>query len=156
MSSLRARPLRRVRHEVVALVMLSVVPIAIALAFPRDLFSFRALPSGDVSPTCAFVNLTAEEEQAALTAARASWQADSRGARHMRVDLSTGDLPPAPVRPVIATRPPQACPGSVGGYIPESLPPTVAAGAAEEIKPDKAEASSVKNAFTREELLKID
>ncbi len=156
MSSLTARPLKRVRNEVFTLIMLSAVPIAIALAFPHELFSFRAIPAGEVRPTCAFVNLTAEEEQAALTAARASWQVDSRGARHMRVDLSTGDLPPAPVRPVIATRPARERSDSIGGYIPESLPPSVAAGAAGEIKPDKTEPASVKSAFTREELLKID
>ncbi len=157
MSSVAAKPLRRVRHEIFALSLVAAVPLAIVFAFPLDAFSFRARQKGDdVRPSCAFVTLTDEEERAALSTARTSWQVDARGVKHMRVDISTSDLPPAPVRPVIATRPPRRAAIEVPEYVPDALPPTVAAPAAVQMKAEADASPSAKAAFSREELLKID
>ncbi len=157
MSSFRAKPLRRIRHELFALGLVSVVPVAIGFAFPREALTFRSRGRAEhVRPTCAFVTLTADEERAALTAARTSWQVDARGARHMRVDIMSGELPPAPMKPVVPTRPTHHAAFAVPEYVPNLLPPTVAAPRAAVIKPDAEDPSFARMPFPRKELLKID
>ena len=157
MSSAAARSFRRIRHEAFVLALIAAVPLAIVSAFPLEAFSFRArTKGGEVRPSCAFVTLTDEEERAALSTARTSWQVDARGVKRMRVDISTSELPPAPVRPVIAERPPRRAAIEIPEYVPGALPPTVAAPAAAQIKAEAGASSSAKPAFSREELLKID
>lgn len=157
MSPVAASSPRRVRQEIFALAIVAAVPLAIVGAFPLEAFSFRAGPNGDAArPSCAFVTLTDEEERAALLTARTSWQVDARGVKRMRADISADDLPPAPVRPVIAARPPRRAAAEIPEYIPDALPPTVAAPSPAEIRAEADASSSAKAAFSREELLKID
>lgn len=156
MTVVRAKPMRSVGRELVSLALMASVPVAIALVFPYEAMNFRAERGVEPRAACAFVTLGEEEERAALASARTAWQVDSRSVRHLRVDLTSGDdLPPAPVRPVIAARPPRgACAASGAAYVPNALPPTVAAPAPAVIAPDAAPPAA-KPAFSREELLKI-
>lgn len=157
MNSVTAKPLKRVKHEIFALALVAAVPLAIIGAFPFDAFFSRPAPNGDEpSLTCAFVTLTEDEERAALSKARTSWQVNALGEKYMHVEIATSELPPAPVRPVVMERPPRHVIMAVPEYVPDVLPPTVAAPAAEKIKVEADTSSSNKAAFSREELLKID
>ncbi len=158
MTPLRAKPLRRVRHELFAFALVASVPTALALVFPYEAFSFRVERRADESRArCSFVTLTADEERAALAAARAAWQVDAKGVMGLRADLSTGDLPPEPMRPVIPVRPAEdrGVSGAVQ-YVPNALPPSVGACAAARIAPEGEQSAPAGTAFSREELLKID
>ena len=101
-----ARPMRGIRHEVFTLALVASVPVALALVFPYDALGFRPAPcAGAAQASCAFVALDAAEERAVLAAARTAWQVDSKSVAGLRIDLSSGDLPPAPVRTVELRRP---------------------------------------------------
>ena len=156
MTVVRAKPMRSVGRELVSLALMASVPVAIALVFPYEAMNFRAERGGESRAACAFVTLGEEEERAALASARTAWQVDSRSVRRLRVDLSSGELPLAPVRPVLPSRP-QRGEGAASEttYVPNALPPTVAAPAPTVIAPDTA-APAAKPAFSRDELLKID
>lgn len=157
MNSVVARPLKRVKHEIFALALVAAVPLAIISAFPFDAFFSRPAPNGDeMRLTCAFVALTDDEERAALSRARTSWQVNALGERHKYVEISTSELPPAPVRPVMTERPSRPVAMAATEYIPDVLPPTVAAPAPAKIKLEADTTSFGKAAFSREELLKID
>ena len=156
MTVVRAKPMRSVGRELFSLALMASVPVAIALVFPYEAMNFRAERGGESRAACAFVTLGEEEERAALASARTAWQVDSRSVRRLRVDLSSGELPSAPVRPVLPSRP-QRGEGAASEttYVPNALPPTVAAPAPTVIAPDTA-APAAKPAFSRDELLKID
>ncbi len=153
-----ARPLRRFRHELLSFALVSSVPVALALVFPYEALSFRVGgEKRETSPRCAFVTLAAEEERAALAAARASWQVDASGVVGVRADLSTGDLPPEPIRPVIPVRPSARGSADISAnYVPNALPSSVGAPAAAQMKAEGEESRAGRMAFSREELLNID
>ena len=154
MTNVHARPMRSLRHEVFALALMASVPVALALVFPYEAVSFRPSEgSGAPRAVCAFVTLGEDEERAALAAARTAWQVDSKSVAGLRIDLSSGDLPPAPVRTVELRSPVRGESAAAVPFEPEMLPPTFAAPAPRQIKPD---AYTNAPAFPREELLKID
>jgi hypothetical protein len=153
MTKVVAKPMRSIRREAFALALMASVPVALALVFPYDALGFR--PPRDAAAsrtTCAFVALDADEERAALAAARSAWQVDSKSVAGLRIDLSSGDLPPAPVRTVELRRPVRGESAAAVPFEPEMLPPTFAAPSPRQIKPD---AYTNAPAFPREELLNI-
>lgn len=156
MTAVRARPRRSLRHEIANLAELAIVPVALLLVFPYEAMSFRAeAGSSNVRPACAFVTLNEEEERAALAAARTSWQVDSKNVKRMRVDISSGDLPAEPLRPVFSTRPPRGESAALDAvYVPNALPPTLGAPKAEVIQADADGPVKSPPAFPREEMLK--
>jgi len=81
---------------------------------------------------------------------------DAKGVRGLRTDLSSGDLPPAPTRPVISVRRVRATGPAVASYLPNALPPTAAASRPAAIPPEAAPVPVPPPAFSREELLRID
>ncbi len=157
MSEWRPRPLRSLRHEAISLIEIAVVPVAIAFVFPYEAVGFRAEKRAQEStPSCSFVVLSEEEERVALAAARTSWQVGSKGVQGLRTDISSGELPPVPLRLVMPTRPMRGASAESAEYAPNMLPPTVAAPPPAAIAPDAAADHAAKQAFSREELLKID
>ena len=155
MSEWRPRPLRSLRHEAISLLEVAVIPVAIAFVFPYEAVGFHADKRNQESgPSCAFVVLSEAEERVALAAARTSWQVGAKGVKGLRTDISSGELPPAPIRLVMPTRPKRDEVFAPVEYMPNALPPSVAAPAPAKIAPEAA--AEQKKAFSREELLKID
>lgn len=154
MKKVAAKPMRSIRREVFALALMASVPVALALVFPYDALAFRpARDHGVPRATCAFVTLDEAEERAALAAARTAWQVDSKSVAGLGPDLSSGDLPPAPVRTVELRRPVRGESAAAVPFEPDMLPPTFAAPAPRKIE---QETYIDEPAFPREELLKID
>lgn len=157
MSEWRPRPLRSLRHEAISLLEVAVIPVAIAFVFPYEAVGFHADKRNQESgPSCAFVVLSEAEERVALAAARTSWQVGAKGVQRLRTDISSGELPPAPIRLVMPTRPKRGTSAAPAEYAPNMLPPTVAAPPPAAIAPDAGSDHAAKQAFSREELLKID
>ena len=157
MRVLQVRFLRRLRYEMFSLALVFSVPVAVALVFPYEAVGFHAREHGGAAvANCAFVSLDAAEERAALAAARTAWQVDVKGVRGLRADLSTGDLPPVPVRPVIRFRPTRTCGNCSAAYVPNALPPTAGAPDPGMVATAAEQRTGTKAAFSREELLKID
>lgn len=157
MSEWRPRPLRSLRHEAISLLEVAVIPVAIAFVFPYEAVGFHADKRNQESgPSCAFVVLSEAEERVALAAARTSWQVGAKGMQRLRTDISSGELPPAPIRLVMPTRPKRGTSAAPAEYAPNMLPPTVAAPPPAAIAPDAVPDHASKQAFSREELLKID
>lgn len=157
MSEWRPRPLRSLRHEAISLLEVAVIPVAIAFVFPYEAVGFHADKRNQESgPSCAFVVLSEEEERVALAAARTSWQVGAKGVQRLRTDISSGELPPAPIRLVMPTRPKRGTSAAPAEYTPNMLPPTVAAPPPAAIAPDAVPDHASKQAFSREELLRID
>jgi len=157
MSEWRPRPLRSLRHEAISLLEVAVIPVAIAFVFPYEAVGFHADKRNQESgPSCAFVVLSEEEERVALAAARTSWQVGAKGVQRLRTDISSGELPPAPIRLVMPTRPKRGTSAAPAEYAPNMLPPTVAAPPPAAIAPDAVPDHASKQAFSREELLRID
>lgn len=157
MSKWRPRPLRSLRHEAISLLEVAVIPVAIAFVFPYEAVGFHADKRNQESgPSCAFVVLSEAEERVALAAARTSWQVGAKGVQRLRTDISSGELPPAPIRLVMPTRPKRGTSAAPAEYAPNMLPPTVAAPPPAAIAPDAVPDHASKQAFSREELLKID
>jgi hypothetical protein len=157
MSEWRPRPLRSLRHEAISLLEVAVIPVAIAFVFPYEAVGFHADKRNQESgPSCAFVVLSEAEERVALAAARTSWQVGAKGVQRLRTDISSGELPPAPIRLVMPTRPKRGTSAAPAEYAPNMLPPTVAAPPPAAIAPDAVPDHASKQAFSREELLKID
>ena len=157
MNEWRPRPLRSLRHEAISLLEIAIIPAAIAFVFPYEAVGFRAEKRGQEShPSCAFVVLSEEEESVALAAARTSWQVGAKGVQGLRTDISSGELPPVPLRLVMPTRPKRGTSAAPAEYAPNMLPPTVAAPPPAAIAPEAAGDPAAKQAFSRDELLKID
>lgn len=156
MSDARAKTFRHLRHDLISFALVAVVPVALACVFPYEAIGFRATESArGQSFSCAFVSLDVDEERAALAAARTAWQVDSAGVRGMRTDLSSSDLPPVPTRPVISVRAGRAISVAGAAYVPNALPPTVAAPPPDKITAGTPSISEEAPTFSREELLKI-
>ena len=156
MTTVRARPRRSIRHEIANLMELAIVPVALLFVFPYEAVSFRAEEGlRDVRPVCAFVTLNEEDEHAALMAARASWQVDSKNVKRLRLDLSTDDMPPEPLGPVFKTRPKRDESAALGSeYVPNAMPPTLGAPKAAVIPVGVDGPVKAPPVFSREEMLK--
>lgn len=146
-----------IRSEILR-VFLSAVTIAVTAAiFPYASIGFRAAaPEPVARPQFAFVALSADEEEAALRAAKSTWQTEPSADGRAQTRLALGELPEDPVEPVleIGIQPPAG-----GDLTPIAYPippwrPSVGAAATEKMKPAQPEQRPA--AFPREDLLKID
>lgn len=71
-----------------------VLTVGVIGAFPIPALDFRAAEVGaSREASAAFIELTVEEELAALKAAKSAWQADASALERMRVRLPLGELP---------------------------------------------------------------
>lgn len=149
--------MKGIRHELATLATVLAVPAALALVFPYGAIGFRPASRAEASrSSAAFVEMTMEEQEAAMRAAKTSWQVDSGNARRLRADLSVGVLPedvsPISLDAVIG---PSRSAVPVVPYGPEAHPRSLAAPAARRIANDvKPEAAPP--AFPKEDLLKLD
>lgn len=150
------RPKRPLRYELYSLVAVLSVPVALLLAFPRAAVGFKAAPDVPRHPAgCAFVVLSEEEEQTALSNARAAWKVNAEGVRSLRADLSVEAMPDEAPHAVMSlderTRAPQAKPLAYGI---SPMPPSLAAPRPVRISaPTDADEGL---AFPRKQLLNID
>ena len=148
--------MRSVRSELASLLTVLSIPAAVALVLPYAALDFKPSPEPIRGESvAAFVRLSPEMEEAALKAAKSSWQGAAVGVRRLRADLSFGELPETPNLPVmgVSERTPPLAPQlselSRGGYLP-----TQAASPAAKISASPADRPTP--AFPREELLKIE
>ena len=147
--------MKRLRSELASAAAVFSLPAAILASVPFDAIAFRAETKAARPPSAAFVSLSAEEEAAALRAAKTSWNSEAEGVRRMRAELRFGELPECASEPALGIadrmRRPQQQPQS--SWPPPYLP-SQAAPAPAKIAPEKeSERSPV---FAREELLRMD
>ena len=156
MKSRRFEPRRPLRNEIYSLMAVLVVPFAIGLVFPYESFNYTPASTDDpAASSCAFVYLTADEENSALTASRTAWKVNIDGTRGLHADLSVSELPEDDARDVMDISERRTFPPAALVRLPYTpLPPTLAAGKAERLAPEPTTDDGV--AFPRSELLKID
>ena len=153
-----AKPRRPLRYELYSLVSVMAFPLALACCFPFEALRFAADPARPrPRAACAFVALTADEEQTILETARKAWAVSTAGVRNVRADLSFADIPdeePGAVADIVdrLRYPPPA--GVLYDALP--LPATLAAPPPEKIPADPEAARAEKLPFPRDELLKLD
>ena len=148
--------MRRLRSEIASLAVTLSVPALVFVAFPYEVFSFRAAPSRTAREmTVSYMSLSSAEERQAVRAARASLRGDNGDVRGMRADLSGMLADDELARPILSAavleRSSQAEPLPCG-RVPYS--PSQRARPAERI--GRAEDGQDPLPFPREELLKID
>lgn len=141
----------RFRHEILSFSLVVSLPVAMALVFPYEAIGFKPAKSASAATAhAAFVTLTAEEEAAAVKAARASWRVSASEVR--AAELQIEELPERPLSAVLGFE-------DRGGFVPVKamayeLPPyypTSAAPSAPRL-PARTEAPRTP-AFSRKELL---
>ena len=94
--------MKNVRREIFSFGSAIILPLAMVAIFPYGSIGFKAsgiCPSS--KPFAAFVTLTPQEEARATTMVKAAWQSDSGQLRHIRADLSVGELPEEVEGPVL-------------------------------------------------------
>ena len=148
--------MRSVNRELLSFGLVVSLPLAMFAVFPYGAIGFKASHAPvPAAPFAAFVTLSPREEARATAAVKAAWQGDSGALRHIRADLSVGELPEESPGPVLEIslgdlRVPSA--GMPVGIPP--FPPSMRSARAEKISPSAPVIASP--AFTKEELLKID
>ena len=149
--------MRSLRHELVSAALVMSLPLALCLAFPFEAIGFRATPAATATrASFAFVTLSEEEEQAALQAAKTSWQFNVPAGQRMRMRLPLGGLPDEQVglRLDVMSEGLTQSPTAPLGYPAPPWEPS--ARAKEPVKIQRAPSSDATPAFTREELLKLN
>lgn len=158
-SKVRYRPHRRWSSEIFPLAALALMVITLFFSFPLESVGFVAqeVPR-QTSAFCQLVALTAEEEQAALAAARASWQHRDNGRRYENPDLLSADLIAAEIgqlpngaRRVRFER------DNAAHYVFDSVPNEISVASPPPVRLPQEELQLVeKDRFSRAELLRID
>ena len=156
MSAPRYRPKRRLRSEILPLVLILAIPALLVLSFPSEAVGFvPAAPAPRETMTCSVIKLDASREVKLLASARASWQSDAASRRGVRADLlscgaesgatriASGILPALPARV-----------GDAAEYIIDPVPAGVAAGEPSLLAAEPAPAET--KAFSESDLLKLD
>jgi len=145
---------RSVGSEFLSVATVLSIPLGIVLVFPFGAFGFKATEEVRHPVRTAFVTLTPEAERLAERAVRASWQGKADGARRLRADLLSAELPQDARLSVLSardrSRPPSLLPVRCEWtlFLPsQKAPPPVP------IAPEK---TSEPLAFPREELLKLN
>ena len=147
--------MRSVGSELVSVLTVMAVPAAIALVFPYSALGFRAVaPKRPPEVTAALVRLSAEGERSAVQSAKNSWRGEDGNVRHLRAEMSFGELPEPPRTSVLSVeersrRPvPPVATGGIPPYLPslEAAPPETIG----------AEKAAPELPFAKEEFLRID
>lgn len=148
-------PRRRLRYDLCALALVLAIPLGLLLAFPYQAIGFVPREPAAASARCAFVTLTHEQERRILTAARSAWQVGAEAVRGLRVEMSAGELPPAPARAVLSVRDVRAEHDlSHADFEPAALPPSCGAMRPSALEQD-ANPAAPPPAFARDELLQL-
>lgn len=141
--------------ELASLFTVLAIPAGIAAIFPFSAIEFRARPVAPREPSVAFVTLSAEDETAAMRAAKTSWQGNAGNILRVRADLFLGDLPDGAEKATLdvaeRSRPPRA---RDVDWAPPPYLPSLAAPPPQAI-PEDAPDEEVQ-AFPREELLSLE
>lgn len=153
----RPRSARPLSGELRSLALVLAAPALVAGVFPYSAVRFRAARTEPATAArCAFVTLTAADEEAAIEDARTSWKANAEGVRRMRADLSLAAIPDEPIRSVVTVEEREPCPPPRSLRSPLApLPPTVAAPEPERLPPETRREKGAA-AFSRREMLKLD
>lgn len=159
MTSRRFRPRRRLRSEILPISLAVAMPLLLAWIFPFGALSPAArggaAPARPASVSCAFVDLTEDEEYDAMLAARTAWHISSRDVKSLRIEMFASDLPEDDTGPVIdfshRTRISRERPIA---YEPVLLPTDLRAAPPAVLQ--KPEPPEKRPTFGREELLKLD
>lgn len=175
MSAHAYRSHRRWRHELVPLVAVFSLLTALASVFPFKAAFFKTAPdpvdadclfherhgvihvgSAHVTPaSCAFVELTAEEESRVLASARSAWQTDRASVRRKLPEMFAEALPAEEPVPVIGIAERLTASVPAVGYTP-SQPPTDLRARSPAVLPVPPPEPERQAAFSREELLKLE
>jgi len=155
--SRRFKPYRRLRSEILPLMVVLSVPLVLWAVFPRAALRMAPMKTtSSLGASCAFVTLTPGAELRARMSARTSWQNERHAADAQRIDLIADSLPPFPPRPVVddMTDLHRKTPSSAVRSAPNLLAVSLAEKAPEKIAPqDGPEESSPP--FSREDLLTV-
>ena len=147
--------MKGIAGELASLFTVLAIPVGIAAIFPFSAIGFRARPVAQRAPAVAFVTLNAEEEAAAMRAAKTSWQGNAGNILRVRADLFLGDLPGGAEKETLDVaercRPPRA---KDVDWAPPPYLPSLAAPPPQAI-PEDAPDEEVP-AFPREELLSLE
>ena len=105
MSLRRYRPRRRLRSELLLILLAVGMPLVMAWIFPygalAPLSQDGFLSRGPTAASCAFVELDETEESNAIIAARTAWHVNSSGVKSLRIEVFADDLPEDDTGPVI-------------------------------------------------------
>ena len=148
--------MRGLAGEILSLITVLAIPVGIAAVFPLEVAGFRARTPRPATPCAAFVTLSADEEAAAMRAAKTSWQGDVGSVPRIRADLFIGELPGGAERESLdvsaRSRPPRAQDIS---WTPPPYLPSLAAPPPRPVPADAAPDETVQ-AFSRAELLSLE
>ena len=93
---------KSLRSEILSIVAVLGMPAAIVLTFPFSAVKFNAASEKtSISPSVAFVQLSPDEEAAALRAAKGSGSSGAGGVKNLRAELYFGDLPASKNEPAL-------------------------------------------------------
>ena len=150
--------MKSVRREFFTFWTTIALPLAVIAVFPFGSIWFDA---EDVSrpsrPFAAFVTLSKQEEARATAMVKAAWQSDSGQLRHIRADLSVGELPEEVEGPVLEISAGDLrIPAMVRPVAAPPFPPSMQASAPEKLALGAAAPEVRTAAFPKEELLKIE
>ena len=143
-------------HELLRQCTVFAVPLAVAAVFPRAAIGFKAADASEAGAAfVSFVNLSDEAEREAVKSAKSPLRGETSRVRRLRADLSFGELPEEPVRPVLSepALPPAPTPAPLVFGTPRFRPSPAA------LPPEQlpaADVSAPAPAFPRETLLKLD
>jgi len=147
---------RSLKSELMRIATVLALPIAIGVVFPLDALSFRATNDRPVSKAfVSIVRLDDETERAAIRTAKSSLRGEGSRSQRLHADLSFGELPEEPLRPVLEK------PGELSSPEPSAVRfgiPVYRPSAAAKMPSSIPAFQKSQNvpAFSREELLKID
>ena len=135
----------KITTEIYRLLLVASVPAALCSVFPYSALSFKVNEVPPASkPICSFVNLSVDEEVAALTKARSTWSTSTANIRSVELDLisipdeeSVEEL--MPMKWVQGER--QEMPPKVYAPKPNYLTATHAAGEPKDLRGDSADKS---------------
>lgn len=175
MNGRATRRYRRWRHELIPLFAVFALPLALASVFPFDaVFRPSASESADAGfrlagrygvrhagtdrapqASCAFVELTADEEASALAAARAAWQTDRAAIPRKGPEMFAEALPADPRRPVVGVADRTKTISAPPAYA-AAEPPTDFRAPPPAVFPAPDAPTAPPPAFSRADLLKLD
>ncbi len=148
---------RRLRSELLSLVIVGLASLLLALAVPMEAIDF--VPAADPQPlsaSCAFITLTEAEEASVLSSARAAWRVNARDVKDLRIEMFADSPPERASSEVISfgARHPFRAEGESSVHDPSLVPATLAAPVPQALPIDGEEV--VVPAFSREDLLRLN
>lgn len=149
--------MRSWRHEFASTALVLSLPLAICAAFPFESIGFKAtVVASESKASAAFVTLSKDEEDAALQAAKTSWQFNVPAGQRMRMRLPLGGLPDEQDGLRLDVKTDVIKPRSIApiGYSAPAWEPSMRAEGPVGIQ--RGPSPEAKPAFSREELLKLN